>query len=163
MARPKTPPDLRQRALSALTRSEKTRSQLAALLLRHGDAPDVEALLDELARSGLQSDARAALSLARAGRRKGYTRARVLEDQSAHGVPHETARAAVEEAFADAGAVDLCTEAQRLMGDRKDTRTALKVARMLVRRGHDPEAVRRACGVEDPGENAAYAGPGDDG
>lgn len=53
---------LRQRAIRLLARREHTRVELARKLAPHGTPEEIEAVLTELARAGLQSDARFAES-----------------------------------------------------------------------------------------------------
>lgn len=50
--------ELSQRALRLLARREHTRAELEQKLAPHGTPHEIEALLDSLAQSGLQSDAR---------------------------------------------------------------------------------------------------------
>jgi regulatory protein len=54
--------DLRQRAVGLLARREHTRAELARKLAPHGTQEEIEIVLNELAGSGLQSDARFAES-----------------------------------------------------------------------------------------------------
>jgi regulatory protein len=57
--------DLRQRAVQLLARREHTRAELVRKLAPHGTREDIEIVLNELAGSGLQSDARFAESYLR--------------------------------------------------------------------------------------------------
>ncbi len=57
--------DLRQRAVRLLARREHTRAELDRKLAPHGASEEIETVLNELAQSGLQSDARFAESLIR--------------------------------------------------------------------------------------------------
>ena len=50
--------ELRQRAVKLLARREHTRAELARKLATHGTQEEIETVLNELAGSGLQSDAR---------------------------------------------------------------------------------------------------------
>jgi regulatory protein len=61
-------PPLRALALRLLARRECTRAELQRKLAAHGEAADVEALLDDLERLELLSDARAVESFVRANR-----------------------------------------------------------------------------------------------
>jgi regulatory protein len=54
--------DLRQRAVKLLARREHTRAELARKLASHGSQEEIDIVLNELAGSGLQSDARFAAS-----------------------------------------------------------------------------------------------------
>jgi len=69
--------DLRQRAVKLLARREHTRAELARKLAAHGTPEEIDTVLNELARSGLQSDARFAESWLRSqGARLGAARLR---------------------------------------------------------------------------------------
>ncbi len=54
--------DLRQRAIKLLARREHTRAELVRKLAPHGTQEEIRIVLNELAGSGLQSDARFAAS-----------------------------------------------------------------------------------------------------
>ena len=69
--------ELRQRAVRLLARREHTRAELARKLAAHGTPEEIDTVLNELARSGLQSDARFAESYLRSqGARLGAARLR---------------------------------------------------------------------------------------
>jgi regulatory protein len=69
--------ELRQRAVRLLARREHTRAELARKLAAHGTPEEIDTVLNELARSGLQSDARFAESYLRSqGERLGAARLR---------------------------------------------------------------------------------------
>jgi regulatory protein len=57
--------ELRQRAIKLLARREHTRAELARKLAPHGNRDEIDTVLNELAASGLQSDARFAESYIR--------------------------------------------------------------------------------------------------
>ena len=50
--------DLRQQAIRLLARRDHTRAELARKLAAHGTAEEIDAVINELSRSGLQSDVR---------------------------------------------------------------------------------------------------------
>jgi len=54
--------ELRKRAIRLLARREHTRAELTGKLAPHGSEEEIETVLNELARAGLQSDARFAES-----------------------------------------------------------------------------------------------------
>ncbi|MBI5493572.1 MAG: RecX family transcriptional regulator [Deltaproteobacteria bacterium] len=149
--------DPRDVALRALARGEKTRAELEALVARRSDAATARATVEQLAAAGLQSDQRAAEVRARQAHARGWTRERTLEDLTARAVAAEVARAAVDQVYAgDDPRAHLQAEARRLLGATPTRQQALKVARALVRRGHDPVDALAACGVDD--EHGATAG-----
>ncbi|MEW5852297.1 MAG: RecX family transcriptional regulator [Myxococcota bacterium] len=144
--------DLRTRALAALTRKERTQSELVALLSRHAPTEECQALVAALAREGLQSDERAALSRARAALRLRRTRSRAEQELQAAGVDPATASRAVAEAYADHDDQQRLHDAlQTLRGTPPALR--LKAARKLIRQGFDPERVEAALqdATEDTG------------
>jgi len=57
--------ELKSRALKLLARREHTRRELAGKLADHGSPEEIDVVLNELARAGLQSDARFAESAVR--------------------------------------------------------------------------------------------------
>jgi SOS response regulatory protein OraA/RecX len=145
---------LRLRALSALTRSEKTRAQLITLLSRHAPEEQVLALMDALQREGLLSDERASFSKARASRAKGHTAARATQDLVELGVEPSVAARAVEEAYGDSDEAAQLRSAVAALGPSPSRAQREKAARALLRRGFDPDAVARCLSLDgemDPG------------
>jgi len=98
--------ELKQKAIALLARREHSRAELAAKLAPLGTREDIDAVLDELAASGLLSDARAASAYLRANaarfgkarlrqtlRQKGLDSALIDEQLAAVDAPDELARA----------------------------------------------------------------------
>ena len=106
-------------------------------------------MLDGLAREGLQSDVRAAQSLARACRKKGHTQARALEELLGHGVQATVARSALEEHYQDAVESRDLTRAIAALPRLTTRKATLTAARKLMRLGFDPDAVASALGLRD--------------
>lgn len=133
--------ELRARAVRLLARREHTRAELARKLASYGSAEEIASVLDELARAGLQSDARFAESYVRSQaarlgaarmqqtlRQKGV--AAELVDAQMRALPDETqrARAVWQKKFAAPPA---------------DAREWARQARFLQGRGFSAEAIRR--------------------
>jgi len=133
--------ELRQRAVRLLARREHTRAELARKLAAHGTPEEIDTVLNELARSGLQSDARFAESYLRSqGERLGAARLRQTLRQK--GVAPDLIAAQVE---------DLPDELDRARAvwqkkfsaapaDRSDW---ARQARFLQARGFSAEIIRK--------------------
>jgi SOS response regulatory protein OraA/RecX len=133
-----------------LARRELSEAQLRQRLIdRRHDATDVEDALRRLAAERALDDARVAAAMARTAlhvRRLGPRRA--LRELRAAGIADAVASAAVDEAYAaiDASAQIEALVTRRLAGDSGpvDDKTAARVYRYLVSRGHDADLVTRA-------------------
>jgi len=141
--------ELRQLALKLLARREHSRAELARKLAAHGDAGEIEALLDQLQQSGLLSDRRfAAGYVRRQGVRLGAGRMRqVLRSR---GVDDETVAATL----ADAALPDEIERAREVWRRKfglppQDLREWARQARFLQQRGFAVELIRRL--LKDPG------------
>jgi regulatory protein len=128
-------------ALQALGRRELTSEQLRQRLARRGcDPADIDTALDRLRRERALDDGRAARAFARTEvtiKRRGPQRiARAME---AMGVDRETARAALDETFAERPVDDVLQQAldRRLRGPIVDDRHAQRLIGYLVRQGFD--------------------------
>lgn len=139
--------ELYRRAVRLLARREHTRAELARKLAAHGTKDEIEIMLNELARTGLQSDARFAESWLRsqAGR---FGTARLRQTLRSKGVAME---------IVDAQASDLPDELDRARSvwtkkfgePAADARDWAKQARFLQGRGFSTEIIRkllRECG-----------------
>lgn len=139
---------LRERALNFLARREHSRVELARKLSAHAEANEITALLDDLERENLLSNARYAemLAHARAGR---HGSVRLKADLRNKGVP----AAVIEQAVAEARDTDLA--AARTVWLKKfgqaprDAAERSKQMRFLAGRGFPAEIVRRVVGGED--------------
>ena len=133
--------ELHARAVRLLARREHTRAELARKLAAHGTEDEINIVLNELARSGLQSDARFAESWLRsqAGR---LGAARLRQSLRQKGVDGELIEAQVE---------DLPDELERArtVWQKKfaaapaDRLAWAKQARFLQGRGFSTEIIRR--------------------
>jgi len=133
--------DLRQRAISLLARREHTRVELARKLSPHGTAEEIDTVLNELARTGLQSDARFAESYVRSQAAR-LGAARLRQSLRTKGVDTE---------LIESGLVDLPDEGERARAvwTRKfaappgDAREWAKQARFLQGRGFSSDIIRK--------------------
>jgi len=136
---------LRLRALNILARREHSRAELARKLASHGEADDVEALLDVLEQEHLLSNSRYAemLAHARAGR---HGSLRLKADLREKGVPESE----MAEVLESARMQDF--EAARAVWQKKFGELATDAAgrarqyRFLASRGFPSEVIRRVLG-----------------
>jgi regulatory protein len=132
---------LRQRAVSLLARREHTRAELARKLSPHGTSEEIATVLNELARTGLQSDARFAESYVRSQAAR-LGAARLRQTLRTKGVATE---------LIESGLIDLPDEMERAreVWEKKfpapptDAREWAKQARFLQGRGFSSEVIRR--------------------
>lgn len=139
---------LRERALNLLARREHSRAELARKLSTHVVDEDLDALLDDLEREKLLSNARYAemLAHARVGR---HGSLRLKADLRDKGVPSEI----LEATLAKARENDLQTARavwQKKFGEPpRDAAERARQMRFLAGRGFPAEVVRRVVGGED--------------
>jgi regulatory protein len=133
--------ELRQRAVRLLARREHTRVELARKLSPHGTPEEIDTVLNELARTGLQSDARFAESYVRSQSAR-LGAARLRQALRTKGVATE---------LIETGLVDLPDEMERarevwtkkFAAPPSDAREWAKQARFLQGRGFSSEVIRR--------------------
>jgi regulatory protein len=131
---------LRQRAISLLARREHTRVELIRKLSPHGTSEEIETVLNELASSGLQSDARFAENYVRSQSARLGT-ARLRQSLRTKGVAT---------ALIESGLVDLPDEMERaraiwtkkFAAAPADAREWAKQARFLQGRGFSSNVIR---------------------
>jgi regulatory protein len=131
---------LRQRAVRLLARREHTRAELARKLAPHGLPEEIDIVLNELAASGLQSDARFAESYVRSQCAR-LGRARLRQALRTRGVAADIIQAHV------ADLPDDLLRARELWQKKfatppADLRTWAKQARFLQGRGFSVEVIR---------------------
>ncbi len=140
--------ELRQRALGLLARREHTRAELARKLATHGTPEEIETVLNELAHTGLQSDARFAESYMRSQATR-LGAARLRQTLRTKGVATELIATQID---------DLPDEMERarIIWQKKfatpaaDARAWAKQARFLQGRGFSAEVIRRLLkGIEE--------------
>jgi regulatory protein len=140
--------ELRQRAVRLLARREHTRAELARKLAPHGTQDEIDNVLNELARTGLQSDARFAESYVRAqAARLGAARLRQTLRQK--GVAGELAEEHVAGLPDELGRVR-AVWMKKFAAPPADAREWAKQARFLQGRGFSAETIRKL--LKDTGD-----------
>ncbi len=142
--RPDGPGALRERALGLLARREHSRLELRRKLADADLAPDtLDALLDDLAAAGLQSDQRYAESFVRSRVERGQGPLRIRQELRRRGVAAGLAERVLEEAD-----VDWTTRLREVRRKRfgnappTDRREQARQARFLAQRGFPETAIR---------------------
>jgi regulatory protein len=134
---------LKHRAIAALSRREHSRVELRRKLARHAESEDLlDPLLDDLARSGLLSDARFAESLAHR-RAERFGSRRIAMEMAQHGLPldlqAEKLRKLKESEFNRCKAV----WEKRYGSLPGDLKQRARQTRFLASRGFDPGVIQR--------------------
>ena len=128
-------------AARALARRELSSAEVAARLSRARVAPDAGAdVLTSLEEAGLVDDARAARARAAALAERGYGDAAIAARLEAAGIGEAHASEAIEALEPET------PRARRLVARERDLARA---ARLLARRGFDPEVVEELFGALD--------------
>jgi len=143
--------ELRSRAVKLLARREHTRAELARKLAPLGTPEEIDAVLNELARTGLQSDARFAASYLRSQAARLGT-ARLRQTLCSKGIDAELVEAQVADLSAE---LPDELERARAVWRKKfaappaDAREWAKQARFLQGRGFSAELIRRLLKEHD--------------
>ncbi|MEW6165788.1 MAG: recombination regulator RecX [Pseudomonadota bacterium] len=140
--------DLRRRAVSLLARREHTRAELARKLASHGTTEEIDTVLNELARTGLQSDARFAASYIRCQATR-LGAARLRQTLRAKGVADELIDIGVGE-LPDELARARAVWAKKYAAPPADAREWAKQARFLQGRGFSAVTIRKL--LKDTGD-----------
>ena len=133
--------ELRQRAVRLLARREHTRAELVRKLAPHGTSDEIETVLNELSRTGLQSDTRFAESFVRSqAGRLGIARLR----QSLHskGMSSADIETQVDD-LPDEGTRARSVWEKKFTAPPADAREWAKQARFLQGRGFSVETIRK--------------------
>ena len=146
-------PSLRERALRHLARRDHSRAELARKLSSHGDADEIEAVIERMGELGLQSDTRYAEAFVRgkAGR-FGASRLR-----------SELARRGIDRDLIDEAITSECVESEtdraravlraRFTEPPADAREWARQARFLQTRGFAPDLIRKL--LKEPYDESA--------
>lgn len=135
-----------QRALGLLTRREHSRKELTRKLAERGvEADDARAVVDRLAESGWQDDARFAELLVRSRASAGHGPIRIRAELGTHGLDRDAVAAAMD-AFDGDWSDDARDLVRRRYGPGTPSDPALrrKAADFLIRRGFSADHVRAA-------------------
>ncbi len=150
--RPEDPGALRERALGLLARREHSRFELRRKLGdAHAEPGLIEALLDDLAAAGLQSDRRYAESFVRSRVGRGQGPLRIRQELRQRGIDSALAAQALADSEADWDA-RLREVYRKRFGTAPpaDRREQARRARFLAQRGFPETAIRKL--LTDPGE-----------
>ncbi len=135
-------PSLRVRAMQLLARREHSRQELGAKLARHAETPDeIEAVLDELAKRGMLSDARFAEMRTHILSKK-YGASRIAQDLRSRGVSDELADKAVDSARASEVERARTAWAKRFRAPPANALEKAKQMRFLQGRGFSFDTIR---------------------
>ena len=146
---PLSPTALRSRALVLLSRREHTRSELQTKLRElDGDADTIEAILNEFADKGWQSDQRFAEMFVRQEIRKGHGPLNIRQSMKQRGIEASLIAGAIgtEDWFAHARAIRERRFGEELPDDRKEQARQL---RFLQYRGFGGDHCRYAMRPTD--------------
>jgi regulatory protein len=135
--------ELRQRAIRLLARREHTRAELARKLAPLGTEEDINAVLADLAATGLLSDARAASAYVR-GHAARFGAARLRQTLRQKGVDSEL----IDAQLADADVPDEMARAREVWAKKfsaapADAKEWARQARFLQSRGFSTDVIRR--------------------
>jgi regulatory protein len=146
-------PSLRERALRHLARRDHSRAELARKLAGHGEAAEVEAVIERMAELGLQSDSRYAEAFVRS-RAARFGSNRLRSELSRRGVDREL----IDEAIAGECVESEADRARAILHSRfsaapADAREWARQARFLQARGFAPELIRKL--LKEPHDESA--------
>lgn len=146
-------PSLRERALRHLARRDHSRAELTRKLAAHGEADEVQAVIERMGELGLQSDSRYAEAYVRTrANRFGGSRLR-----------SELARRGIDRELIEATLATECVESEleraravlrsRFQAAPADAREWTRQARFLQTRGFAPELIRKL--LKEPCDESA--------
>ncbi|MDQ7990235.1 MAG: recombination regulator RecX [Candidatus Dactylopiibacterium sp.] len=154
--KPRAPASLSATALRLLATREHSQLELRRKLrAREGADDEVEAVLERMRETGLQSDARFAESFVRS-RGARFGQARIRRELDERGVDADTAATAVAEVLAGAGdelARARAVWARRFGAPAQDRKEWARQARFLQARGFTSEVIRKL--LKEPFDESA--------
>ena len=146
-------PSLRERALRHLARRDHSRAELARKLSAHGDADEIEAVIERMGELGLQSDTRYAEAFVRvkAGR---FGASRLRSELARRGIDRDL----IDEAIAGECVESEADRARAVLRARfteppADAREWARQARFLQTRGFAPDLIRKL--LKEPYDESA--------
>ena len=144
---------LRSQAIRLLARREHSRAELARKLAALGTSEEIDAVLDQLERSGLLSDARTAAAYVR-GHAMRFGSAKLNHSLRAKGISSELIEASLSQDGIDDEPVRAAAVWRRKFADRpRDAREWARQARFLQSRGFSTEVIRKLLKEAPEGEN----------
>jgi regulatory protein len=146
-------PSLRERALRHLARRDHSRAELARKLATHGDADEIEAVIERMGELGLQSDTRYAEAFVR-GKAGRFGASRLRSELARRGIDREL----IDEAITSECVESEAERARAVLRGRfteppADTREWARQARFLQTRGFAPDLIRKL--LKEPYDESA--------
>ena len=146
-------PSLRERALRHLARRDHSRAELARKLAAHGDANEIDAVIERMGELGLQSDTRYAEAFVR-GKAGRFGASRLRSELARRGVDRDL----IDEAIAGECVESEADRARAVLRGRfteppADAREWARQARFLQTRGFAPDLIRKL--LKEPYDESA--------
>ena len=146
-------PSLRERALRHLSRRDHSRAELARKLAAHGDADEIDAVIERMGELGLQSDTRYAEAFVR-GKAGRFGASRLRSELARRGIDRDL----IDEAIAGECVESEADRARAVLRGRfteppADAREWARQARFLQTRGFAPELIRKL--LKEPYDESA--------
>ena len=146
-------PSLRERALRHLARRDHSRAELARKLSAHGDADEIEAVIERMGELGLQSDTRYAEAFVR-GKAGRFAASRLRSELARRGIDRDL----IDEAIAGECVESEADRARAVLRGRfteppADAREWARQARFLQTRGFAPDLIRKL--LKEPYDESA--------
>jgi len=146
-------PSLRERALRHLARRDHSRAELARKLAAHGDADQIDAVIERMGELGLQSDTRYAEAFVR-GKAGRFGASRLRSELARRGIDRDL----IDEAIAGECVESEADRARAVLRGRfteppADAREWARQARFLQTRGFASELIRKL--LKEPYDESA--------
>jgi len=146
-------PSLRERALRHLARRDHSRAELAKKLAAHGDAEEIEGVIERMGELGLQSDRRYAEAYVR-GKAGRFGASRLRNELTRRGVDRELINEAIDRECIESEAA----RARAILHARfatapTDARDWARQARFLQTRGFATDLIRKL--LKEPYDESA--------
>jgi regulatory protein len=146
-------PSLRERALRHLARRDHSRAELSRKLATHGDAEEVDAVIERMGELGLQSDTRYAEAFVR-GKAGRFGASRLRSELARRGIDRDL----IDEAIAGECVESESDRARAVLRGRfsappADAREWARQARFLQTRGFAPDLIRKL--LKEPYDESA--------
>ena len=146
-------PSLRERALRHLARRDHSRAELARKLAAHGEAEEIDAVIERMGELGLQSDTRYAEAFVR-GKAGRFGASRLRSELARRGIDRDL----IDEAIAGECVESEADRARAVLRGRfteppADAREWARQARFLQTRGFAPDLIRKL--LKEPYDESA--------
>ncbi|MBP8922238.1 MAG: recombination regulator RecX [Thauera sp.] len=146
-------PSLRERALRHLARRDHSRAELARKLAAHGDANEIDAVIERMGELGLQSDTRYAEAFVR-GKAGRFGASRLRSELARRGIDRDLINEAIAgECVESEGDRARAVLRGRFTEPPADAREWARQARFLQTRGFAPDLIRKL--LKEPYDESA--------